>query len=77
MENFLTRYLRGEVEFEDIHDEITDWNLSKSNLTLHEYLGISPAEYTILLENPKKFERYLYFIRENLDDIDTQPSIQY
>lgn len=44
MENFKTRYLAGEIEFEEIDDYTYEWGMSGDERTLAEYLGLNADE---------------------------------
>ena len=44
MENFKTRYLAGEIEFEEIDDYVDEWNNSDDTRTLAQFLGLSEEE---------------------------------
>jgi hypothetical protein len=58
---FLTRYLYGSAGIEEIHNDIDRWHSEPipNAPELHEFLGLTPAEYAILVENEWKFVRYL------------------
>lgn len=44
MENFKTRYLAGEIEFEEIDDYVDEWNNSDDTRTLAQFLGLNEEE---------------------------------
>lgn len=44
MENFKTKYLNGEVEFEEIDDFSYEWGISDDERTLAQYLGLNADE---------------------------------
>lgn len=44
MENFKTKYLNGEVEFEEIDDFSYEWGISDDDRTLAQYLGLNADE---------------------------------
>ena len=44
MENFKTRYLAGEIEFEEIDDDVDEWNNSDDTRTLAQFLGLNEEE---------------------------------
>ncbi len=44
-EKFYSKYKRGEVNAEDIHDYIAEWHNGDSIEELHEYLGMTWDEY--------------------------------
>ena len=44
MENFKTRYLAGEIEFEEIDDYVDEWNNSDDTRTLARFLGLNEEE---------------------------------
>lgn len=44
MENFKTRYLAGEIEFEEIDDYVDEWNNSDDPRTLAQFLGLNEEE---------------------------------
>lgn len=44
MENFKTRYLAGEIEFEEIDDYVDEWNNSDDSRTLAQFLGLNEEE---------------------------------
>ena len=44
MENFKTRYLAGEIEFEEIDDYVDEWNKSDDSRTLAQFLGLNEEE---------------------------------
>jgi hypothetical protein len=54
---FMVRARRG--DFLDIRkildDEVDLWHNSPSELSLHEWLGMSEEEYTLWVERPKAF----------------------
>lgn len=43
-DNFKTRYLVGEVEFEEIDDYSYEWGMSDDERTLAKYLGLNEEE---------------------------------
>lgn len=43
-DNFKTRYLAGEVEFEEIDDYSYEWGMSDDERTLAKYLGLNEEE---------------------------------
>jgi hypothetical protein len=61
---FYNDYLNNNIEFETVHDEIARWHSGKDKTSLHEFLGLSFAEYKILVENESKFESYLKYLKE-------------
>ena len=44
MENFKTRYLAGEIEFEEIDDYVDEWNNGDDTRTLAQFLGLNEEE---------------------------------
>ena len=49
-ENFKTRYLAGEIEFEEIDRYIGIWNHSDDLRTLAAYLGLSEEEEAVWID---------------------------
>ena len=43
-DNFKTRYLAGEAEFEEIDDYSYEWGMSDDERTLAKYLGLNEEE---------------------------------
>lgn len=41
---FKERYLKKEIEFEEIDDYVYEWGMSDTALTLREYLGLNEEE---------------------------------
>lgn len=44
---FMDKYISQDENFDDIHDYIEKWHKSKSNIDLHEYLGLTLEEYDL------------------------------
>ncbi len=44
MGTFKERYLRGELDFEDIDDYVMEWGYSDDERTLAQYLGLNAEE---------------------------------
>jgi len=72
----MKQYLLGEVEFEEVHNAVASWQHLRPGIALNEYLGFTPAECTILIENESKFESYLFYLRNLLDERNTLTSVQ-
>ena len=52
MSDFITKCLIGEAFLEDIDDHIDDWHDSDSDLSIHEFLGMTHAEYLLWIKDP-------------------------
>jgi hypothetical protein len=65
--NFLIRYLNGDARIEEIHSDIDRWNTEPISDApeLHEFLGLTPSEYQIFVENEWKFVRYLDHLKHD------------
>ena len=73
---FLTRYLYENAGIEEIHDDIERWSTDPNpqrqpmdfyfpSTELHEFLGLTKAEYQIFVENEWKFVRYLDHLKND------------
>lgn len=51
-QNFVCQYLAGKVGLEEIDNFIDAWHDGDSKEALHEYLGLSRAEYAFYIEKP-------------------------
>lgn len=49
---FMDRMLRGEVMADEIDDFVDFWHDSDSSVPLHEFLGMSEAEYGLWVSSP-------------------------
>jgi hypothetical protein len=49
---FLDRLIAGTVDPAEIDEFVEKWHDSQSTEELHDYLGMSAAEYSLWLENP-------------------------
>lgn len=50
--NFIQSCLEGDAFLSEIDDFIDSWHEGDSNLSLHEFLGMTRDEYEIWLKNP-------------------------
>lgn len=48
--NFKQLYLAGEVEFEEIHRYISEWNRSDTTQTLAKFLGLNEEEEAVWID---------------------------
>ena len=51
-QTFIERYLAGEARPEEIDHYVDAWHRTPQELELHEFLGMSKAEYGRWLRNP-------------------------
>ncbi len=58
MSDFITRCVNGDSLLSEIDDYIDIWHNGDSDLSLHEFLGMTPKEYALYVED----EQYLAFI---------------
>ncbi len=52
--NFKEKYLKGEIEFEEIDAYVQTWGESDSELTLAKYLGLTKDEETAWVEESEE-----------------------
>ncbi len=52
MSNFIQKCEKGEVLLEEVDDFIDAWHEGKSNMLLHEFLGMTKAEYNLWVVDP-------------------------
>ena len=52
MSDFITKCVIGEALIEDIDDYIDDWNDGDSDLSMHEFLGMTHTEYCLWVKDP-------------------------
>ena len=80
----MVRYLHGNAGIEEIHNDIERWHEPPTPLTgpddfyfpplpLHEFLGLTEAEYQIFVENEWKFVRYLDHLKNDRSIHGTPP----
>lgn len=48
--NFKQLYLTGEIEFEEIHRYISEWNRSDTTQTLAKFLGLNEEEEAVWID---------------------------
>lgn len=58
-QSFFDRYSQGCALAADIHDAIDQWHESDSDLSLHEFLGLSRSEYAFWSKHPDKLHMIL------------------
>jgi hypothetical protein len=51
--HFLDQLVAGTVDSAEIDDFVEKWHEGQSTEALHDYLGMSSAEYSLWLENPE------------------------
>lgn len=49
MSNFITDCINGDALTEDVYDYIDSWHEKKSELELHEFLGMTIKEYQLFM----------------------------
>lgn len=52
MSDFVTKCLMGEALLEDIDDYVDDWHDSDSDLSIHDFLGMTHREYSLWVQDP-------------------------
>lgn len=50
---FIPLALMGKVMIDDIDDFVDAWHASPAGMPLHEFLGMSPEEYSVWLHSPE------------------------
>lgn len=55
MSNFILDCISGDALLSEIDDYIGNWHKSDTNLSLHDYLGMTEKEYALFVED----EQYL------------------
>jgi len=53
MSNFIEKCLLGEARLEDVDDFVEKWHGGDGELSLHEYLGMTKAEYSRWITDPE------------------------
>lgn len=48
--NFKQKYIAGEIEFEEIDNYISEWNMSDDERTLAVYLGLNEEEEAVWID---------------------------
>ena len=48
--NFKQKYIAGEIEFEEIDNFISEWNMSDDERTLAVYLGLNAEEEEVWID---------------------------
>lgn len=51
MSNFVIDCIQGDALTSEIYDYIDAWDSSDSNLPIHQYLGMTEAEYALFVED--------------------------
>ena len=52
MSDFIQKCLTGDASIKDIDDYIDNWHQRDSDLSLHEFLGMTRNEYHLWVEDP-------------------------
>ena len=52
MSDFITKCLMGEALLEEIDDYVDSWHDGDSDLSMHEFLGMTHAEYSLWVKDP-------------------------
>lgn len=55
MSNFIIDCINGDALMSDVNDYIDNWHKSDTNMSLHDFLGMSKKEYMLFVED----ENYL------------------
>jgi hypothetical protein len=55
-QTFISLALHGDVLADEIEDFIEAWHTSDSDLEIHEYLGMSFAEYSLWVADPDSID---------------------
>ena len=59
MSNFMEMYLSGEALPDEIDDFVDSWHESDSDLSIHEFLGMTREEYLSWVKDPNVLPRIL------------------
>ena len=54
--NFFEKFLKKEVNAEDIHKYIDEWHNANTTKSVSEYLGMTKEQYGIFIRHPEKTE---------------------
>ena len=52
--NFKQKYIAGEIEFEEIDNYISEWNMSDDERTLAVYLGLNAEEEAVWIDESEE-----------------------
>lgn len=53
---FFEKFLRGELQRDDIFKYIEDWHKASHNKSVLDYLGVTKEQYHLFLMEPDKVE---------------------
>ncbi|MBE5318739.1 hypothetical protein IM793_06215 [Pedobacter sp. MR2016-19] len=67
MSNFIADCIQGDALMTDIDDYVDSWHDGNSDLSLHEFLGMSRKEYALYLEDEMYLASIITAHRSNLD----------
>jgi hypothetical protein len=69
MSDFVDQCLAGEVAAEEIDDFVTAWHEGDDGRPIHQFLGLTPEEYAVWVEQPASL-RYILFSRRHGIDLE-------
>ncbi len=67
MSNFIIDCINGDALLSEVDDYIDSWHDSDSNMPLHEFLGMTKAEYALYVEDEKYLATIITARREKRD----------
>lgn len=65
-DTFIDLLLKGEQLDTSIDDYVSEWHNGKSSLDLDEYLGMTPDEYALWVENPASLRAIVFQRMHNI-----------
>nr|VFJ54040.1 MAG: hypothetical protein BECKFM1743C_GA0114222_101334 [Candidatus Kentron sp. FM]VFJ54406.1 MAG: hypothetical protein BECKFM1743A_GA0114220_101313 [Candidatus Kentron sp. FM]VFK10862.1 MAG: hypothetical protein BECKFM1743B_GA0114221_101584 [Candidatus Kentron sp. FM] len=60
MTSFIEKCVLGGTRPENIDDFVEQWHEGDSELPLHEYLGMTKAEYSLWMTNPDRLSSMIH-----------------
>ena len=57
---FIDLCLRGEADLSEIDDYVEKWHLSKDDIPIYEFLGMTREEYALWVEKPQTLRSILF-----------------
>jgi hypothetical protein len=65
--NFIEQVLEGEVLDTEIDDFVERWHNSKSDESLPDFLGFTPQEYALWVEQPETLRSIVFCRKKGVD----------
>ena len=76
MSDFVTKCLMGEALLDGIDDHIDNWHDSDSDLSIHEFLGMTHHEYSLWVQDPSCLPQIVIAHRQHKEIKEVQRGLQ-